>query len=175
MLGSNLTRDEYIKEIKKLRKEIGARVRRIEAGESLPQFASERYRELTSQIRGKLSNYSLNELKDVYRDMYEIGQMKTSTVAGAKRYNYIVGMDKNVRKLYNKLVEENALFEHFKYDILEFIDKWMNKGKSEAEIAEQLRSEYEGSRREFEDVELQENAFRTYLKARRFRRRPYSY
>lgn len=130
MKAANLTDKELRKEIRRLDKNLSRRIANIEGlGSSAPQYAINRYREATKDIKS-LSALSRKQLVTLHRDLRYINALKSSTVKGAKDVqtkfepirDKLSALSPDTRKkfweIYGKLYESTGgTMENFKYEI----------------------------------------------------------
>ena len=84
MQGSNLDSKGYIKEIKRLETNLGARAKNIEGrGELAFQYLPEKLKNLKAEHPKSLNDMSKSELRSYYRQLVDISEKKSSTVKGA--------------------------------------------------------------------------------------------
>lgn len=145
MKGSDFNSAEYRKEILRLEKNLKSRVKRIERyGNRASQFAPEKLHEIMMEHPTKISDMSSKELREYYRELYNLNRKGSSTVKGAigkrKNFGYVEDKlktldDESKRKLfgiYSRVSEEFIEYgQEFKYEVLE----------TAADIVEQYRSE----------------------------------
>lgn len=176
-----MAKSEYIKKIIQLERKLEDRVTHIEAREYLPQFGAESFRKfqnrLENKLRGKdLSSLTEEELRTVYRDIAYIGNLKSTTVAGAYKaqrmylpiQEKLQALSPDVRRrfwaIYSKIIETNALMEQFKYELMEQNIDYLYSGQIDEdfivnkiyelydEIVEQVGSGY-GDEEDEKDVD----------------------
>ena len=133
MLGSNLDSKGYIKEIKRLEKNLGAIAKNIERrGKLAFQYLPNKLRELEQEHPKSLNDMSKSELRSYYRQLVDISEKKSSKVWGAIKVQESFGdvaqrlgnlteeQKATVFKLYGKAYEfDIGLGQQYKYEILE--------------------------------------------------------
>lgn len=132
MKAYDLTRSETIKEIQRIRKNLSARLKRIEGDENLPQFAVEGFKKLSKRVDfSKLGKLTDKELTTVLRDIKYISDLKSSNVLGAQYVqNVYIPIKQKLDALSPDLRasawrafesiqgETSKLVERFKYEIV---------------------------------------------------------
>lgn len=137
-------------EIHRLRRNILRRVKRLEEkfGETP---ATKKLRE--SEYIGDMfstRNKSYEELEKLKRELERINYMRTSTVKGEKNrrtyakkaYDKIGELGKDttdkIKRLYNEFIENNLIYEQYKYTIYDIIEEMISDNKTDDEIREEL-------------------------------------
>ena len=132
MIIKQLTRQEKLTESRKLLKNILQRTKNIERrGLTSAFYAVNSFNELRKSLPKDISVLSDKELNNLYRDLKYINNLKTSYVKGAEevankfapikeKLSYLSKEKQNeFWKMYGKLYERTATFEHFKYELFE--------------------------------------------------------
>lgn len=153
MKAENLSRDELIKRIENGLNSIGSRVADIkEAGYRLGKDAVYRFEKLVENIPEDLNSMSDKELRNTYRDLLYINDLKTSTLEGAEQASVMYKdiedmlgklsepMRKRIWDLYNNLYSENKNIGSalYKYDVLREIVTEVYKSRSKKSTLEEL-------------------------------------
>lgn len=125
---------ELRQEFSRLLKNVSRRVANIERRRATAfQYAATSFREFEKKIGKKWRELSDEELRDYYRDLTYISNLKSSTLKGATQakknfepiYNILNQSSPTLKekfwKIYGKLVENNALLEKYKYDLFDAI------------------------------------------------------
>lgn len=139
MLGSNMTKSEYKREIRRLEKNLTARAKSIAGHESASQYLPNKMREVRQRYPFKLDNMDINELRSYYRTLRGINETKSSTLKGAYKARKAFGNTEKIiskfdddRKtkffsLYDRIYENFITYgQDFKYELFETIADVMN-------------------------------------------------
>lgn len=163
MKAHNTNKQDLLRDIREIDKNLSRRMGRIRSKENLPQYAVNSYDKLKSRINfKKLNSLNAEELTKVYRNISYINNLKSSTVEGAKiaakTYEPLKerlatlspSSRKKIQTLYNKYVEETAgLSDFFKYEILDTETDLFFEGENEEDILYRLtkifNEAYEGT------------------------------
>lgn len=177
-------------DIFKLRHNISRRLARIEKSGTHTQY----YEKIKSDYEKLLyttKGLDLSQLRNLRQELRYINSLKSTTIKGTKEtivnqeklkdlYKDIeqrsLSQDKDALKneikqidvLYNRLVEENGIWEKFRYQIKEDISYLKyNRNMSEVEIYETLKTKLDNLYREYDELDLEdyiteEEEFDTY-------------
>lgn len=131
----DMTEEEMRKEIRRVLRQVGRNVKEIEAAASvssfIPTYAVEKVKQFRKDIR-KLSikRATGRTLRNYYRDINYIAGLKSATLEGAQEMSWtwqpikaqLDEMTEEQKKkfwnIWDKAYSENALLEHFKYEIM---------------------------------------------------------
>lgn len=147
MKAYQLSRSETLKEIRRLNKNLSARLQRIEGDENLPQFAVEGYKKLKSRTDFKnLENLTDQQLTTLLRDVRYISDLKSANVRGAKYTQEVYlpikrkleSLSPNLRgqafKAYERIIGEVPFDALFKYEIVGTATDYIYGGQNEEDI-----------------------------------------
>ena len=162
---------ELRQEFSKLLKNVSRRVANIERrGDTAFQYGATSFREFEEKIGKNCRKYSDEELRDYYRDLSYISSLKSSTVKGAERakknfepiYNILrqssPTLNEKFWKIYGKLVESNALFDKYKYDLISAIMlEGVIRAQDEDEVVKNISEIYREAYEEAGGREATEN------------------
>lgn len=125
------------------------RVSKYEQQYNTPSPALKRFKSLGKiSVKGK----DLKQLRKLHRQLVYIKGLKTSKVKGFKHYIYVFkevlrDIPKNIEKkfweIYNHAVEENGLWEQFKYDLMVEIHEDLEAGIDEDDIYQKINELYD--------------------------------
>lgn len=164
MRSRKLTADEMRAESRRLYRNISARMKNIR-GQETPVLnnALDRFRTLQETYIRYTSKMDESTLRKYYRDLKYIDNLKSSTVAGAIAAKKAVDERlsfkdqftekqwKKIENVYNKLVENNALLDRFKYDLEKAIGTRVKSRKGVDAIIEEIERAYGTAYEEFYD------------------------
>lgn len=175
------SRKELVADNARLIKNLNRRMKNIEnlgfSRNDVGRRAYERYNELKRDLtRQNLLNDS--EILTLNRQLNYINELKTSTVAGAKKaqFNFqniatsLNNLSNNKQQqfwsIYNKLYEENAIVaDLFKYESFEFIIDSIYTSKDDDEILNNFITEFNKTYQGFRG-DLNNESFKTTLSKR---------
>lgn len=145
-------RKELTNNIQKMFNKLKDRIPRVEARYGKTFGVSEFYnRGLdTRSVKG----LSMEELSKLYRDVSYVEGLGTTSIAGVKHLENVIqpildlkdvneNIPREIFEIYGRLVEENGMLEHFKYQVLETVADLVVGGFTKKEIADNIRSLYE--------------------------------
>lgn len=169
MRGSNLSKNELIEEIERLKGKLGSQFREFDTvGEMLSDsYGISRYRSLTKQMPKKLNRVkNVQRLKDLYRDLKYIDSLKSSTLQGAldveqnfqpikdKISVFSKDNQKKIWDIYRKFyAETHAQLGHYKYQLFDMIVDSAFLGMEEDAVVEDLLSLYTEVRKNYDQQE----------------------
>ena len=95
-----------------------------------------------------------NELNKLRREIEYVESLPSSKVAGVKNYERIIkpildledvseSLPRDIFEIYGRMVDESAIYEMYKYQVLETITDLVVGGYTKKEIAENVRALYE--------------------------------
>lgn len=160
MRAEQLTREDLIREIRRLRGNISKRVKRIERSDIPASTHSvEKFNELVENTPSKLGSLKDKDLRDLYRDYKYLNSLKTSTVKGAIQsaatieevLKHYETLSEDKRSDFNKTlgrVEEHighSLFTYYKYDIYDAVDTMTFGGEDPEEAARRIIEAFDES------------------------------
>lgn len=162
MLASQLTPQEMRKESRRLIKNLSRRIARIEGlGNTAPQYAVQKYREIEKNIPKRLTQLSQKELNTLYRDLRYINSLKSSTAKGAMQTQakfepikdklQVLSEDKRKKfwEIYGKLYERTSgTMEKFKYELFETNIDYIYSGQDTDSAVEEIIEEYDKTLKE---------------------------
>lgn len=142
---------KIIKEIQSLKQNLQRSIQRVKKYEKefrTPSPARKKFAKIHTSVKGK----DLKELLKLKRQLLYVKGLKTSKVRGFKHYVFVFRevtssltsdeLDK-FWELYNKAVEENRLWENFKYELMIELHDSIAAGKSDEEIHERINMLYD--------------------------------
>lgn len=152
MVSTDLTKEELLNEVRRLKKNVGGRIKKIDAlGFSLEKSASTDYKKFLEEYKNLGKNTSEKELRSAYRDLKYIDQLKTSTVKGAREafenFADLSGMltalsrteQDKFWEIYKRFYETSGgMAERFKYEVFEAILDARYSGMDVDEFSENL-------------------------------------
>lgn len=130
MKSNRLSREELISESKRIYKNLSARISRLRELEGVPSYAIERFREIQEKYPSKYSEMSDKTLREMYRDLRYVDNLKSSRVEGAKSsaktfepIKDIIGeLDESSQKkiwdLIGRITSDDILADKIKYQAL---------------------------------------------------------
>ena len=147
MKAYQLSRSETLKEIRRLNKNLSARLKRIEGDENLPQFAVEGYKKLKSRTDFQnLDKLTDQQLTTLLRDVRYISDLKSANVRGAKYTQEVYlpikrkleALSPNLRgqafKAYESIIGEVPYDALFKYEIVGTATDYIYGGQDNEDI-----------------------------------------
>lgn len=157
MESTDLTKEELLKEVRRLRKNIGGRIKKIDAlNIDLNRSASKDFKKFLQTYKNIGKDTTEKELRSAYRDLKYIDQLKTSTVKGAKKayedFKDVEGLvnilspgkQKEFWDVYQKLYEvSGGMAERFKYDVFSEVINAEIQGVDMEELALKITELYE--------------------------------
>lgn len=182
MKASNLTREELLKENRRLIKNLRSRIGRIEELDlKSPIYAQSKFQELMKNTPSKISDLDTKELQTLYRDLKYISSLKSATLRGAREVagNYEPIREKmsvfskelqgKVWEIYGKMYDKIGQVK-YKYTIMDTIIDIMFSGEDTEKIVHDLTNLYDEAYRSVggaraTSIELQnavEQAFTLY-------------
>lgn len=189
MLGSDFTREEYIKEIRRLERNLKQRAKKIERrGNLASQNLPNKLRELRNKYPDILTTMSKAEARSYYRELRNLDTMKSSTVKGAtdvrqsfgyvedKLSNFTDEQKEKLFQLYGKVYENFIIYaQEFKYEILEtaadIVDQYSggDVDRLTEEIINELEDLYEREQlNDYTQEELQDDFLQLMHKIQQF-------
>ncbi len=141
----DMTEEQMRKEIRRVLRQVGRNAKEIEAAASvsfdIPTYAVEHLKDFRRQIKKiSIKRATGRTLRNYYRDINYIAGLKSATVEGAMEMSY--GIQPIVRavkalpeeeekafwRVYDKAYSEDALMQHYKYEILDTVYQSMTEG-----------------------------------------------
>ena len=152
MVSTDLTKEELLKEVRRLKKNVGSRINNIDAlGIALEKSASTDYKKFLKEYKILGKSTPEKVLRNEYRDLRYIDQLKTSTVKGAREafenFADISGMLDALSRterdkfweIYKRFYETSGgMAERFKYEVFEAIIDAQYSGMDADEFSENL-------------------------------------
>lgn len=160
MESKRLTKEEYIKEIKRLYRNISNRLKVVEAQGFGSREATENFKRATEKIDPHRLVKSIKALEDkevvnLYRDLSYINSLKSSYIIGNKEYTEFwqpikekieLLSDSTKSKLwemYDRIYNISPLYERFKYTIIATATEQAYSGNTDPEaFAEKIEELY---------------------------------
>ena len=157
MISTQLTPKQIIREISRLRRNISKRLSNVEGlGDTAPQYAINRFRDLEKDIPKNLRTATESKLRTIYRDLRYINSLKSSTYKGAKniqqtfepikeKLNALSPETRNkFWEMYGKLYERTSgTLENFKYQIFQTNIDYIYSGTDVDTSVEEIIREYD--------------------------------
>lgn len=141
------------KQISRLNNNLKRRIRNIEQSTETYKFSADKYNKLDKSLRGK----DKQQLKDLFRDLLYIDNLKTSRFTGAVEANKTYGkIEKNLTSLSPKLKDEfwdaygriyenygGAITEKYKYIFWEAVSQRQYSGESVDDIVKGIIEKFD--------------------------------
>lgn len=136
-----------IKEIQRIKHNLERSLKRVSKHEIRLKTTSPARTKFEQIGKISVANKNLKELKKLRRKLMYVKGLKTSKVKGFKRYVNVFGdvlhdLPKDLKdkfwEIYNKSVEENNLWNDFKYELMVEINESLKNGASEEEINDRI-------------------------------------
>lgn len=161
MKAYDLNRADTIKEIRRINRNLSARLERIRGDENLPQFAVEGYDKFLKRVANLKSKLAKgekltdNQLTTILRDIRYISDLKSSRVLSAKYVAEVytpiktkleaLSPDQRKRawKIYEKVQGEAAMLDRFKYEIVATATDYIYGGQTDDDAIQDLINEFD--------------------------------
>lgn len=171
MKAYDLNRADTIKEIRRINRNLSARLKRIRGDENLPKFAVEGYDKMLRRVanykqkaideaiaEGKSAKEAMlsdSQLTTILRDIRYINDLKSSRVLSAKYVAEVYTpiktklealspeQAKRAWKIYEKVQGEAALLDRFKYEIVATATDYIYGGQTDDDAIQDLISEFD--------------------------------
>lgn len=163
MIAYGKNKSETIKDIRRLEKNVRARVKEIEEREDLPQFGAESFRKYEKRVQNflkekdatRLSQLSEAQLAIISRDIRYLNQLKSTSIKGAiqakemylpiKERLDVLSPEQRHKfwETYNKVVERYAGMDKFKYDIQGVIIDSVYDGEEVDSVVNKIFEQYD--------------------------------
>lgn len=168
MKAYDLNRADTIKEIRRINRNLSARLERIRGDENLPQFAVEGYDKFIKRVdnlKNKLANgekLTDSQLTTILRDIRYINDLKSSRVLSAKYvadvYTPIktkleaLSPDQRKRawKIFESIQGEAKMIDRFKYEVVGTATDYIYGGEINDSAIEDILKAFETTYNEFE-------------------------
>lgn len=156
MKAYNKSRSETIKEIRRINRNLSARLKRIEGDENLPQFAVEGYNKFIKRHNlNSLETMTDQQLTTILRDITYLNDLKSARVLGA-RYTAKIYLPikeklealspdqrKRAWKIYEKIQGGTGLIDRFKYEVVATATDYIYGGQGDDEAIEEVIREFQ--------------------------------
>ena len=156
MKAENLSQRELREETRRLLTNLSKRISHIEGLETAPKYAVNRFRDIEKNVPSSLTQLSEKDLRNLYRDLRYVNQLKSSTVKGATEVENVFEpikrkieslQQENQRKvfgIYERFFETvGGLASHYKYEVLDYATEAIQSIGDEDEALINLIKEFD--------------------------------